>query len=290
MKKFFTLLTAFAATLCANAADLTFQVETAGNVVTVTPSNDTDTYFCYPLEEATLSMWAWMGITKQTPEVLILATSNVYSDNYFTGETSFTLEEGNYVLVLAGAEKGVEEIEVTTDIILQDIVIGNTTEEPGDEPGDEPVVGDLTFDITGHGDSFVLTPSDLNQLYYIWLFSAEEMEEITKMGYTPDEFLWLYTYGKGKEEMLCGEVEVTAKEWYLGEDYGTYYVLASAVAPLGDGTYTTVGETSVLTWEYTADAPVALSTLTSTRNAAKAMMGGRIVLGGKYGVNGVRCK
>lgn len=292
MKKFFTLLMASASILCANAAtSLSFNVTTAGNVITVNPTDQTATYFAAVLDEYTMNIWSYMGGTVNNPDMLFTLASNVYDTNIFTGAYSYEAEgAGDYVIVAVAAYKDQAEdaIVATDQIFIQTVTIGSTT--PGDE---EPEVGnvDLTFTFQSHGTSFTLTPSDQEQLYFMWVFSQdEEAEAAEELDATIEELFLMYAQYASEYDVMSGTTTQDGDaDWYFEDEYGTYYVLAVPVRQEGRK-YTVCGNVSKFDWQYT-DTPTAIATLTQSANrVAKAMLDGRIILKGRYGVNGAIVK
>lgn len=290
MKKFFTLLMASASVLCANAATaLSFDITAADNVITVTPSSDDQTYFAVALDEYTMNYWAMLGVSANDPDMLFLFASSVYDDNLFTGTWNYEAEEeGDYVVLAVSALQGQEGIEATGNYTIQTVTIGGTT--PGDE---EPEAGnvDLTFTFQSHGTSFTLTPSDPDQPYFMWVFSQdEEAEAAEELDATIEELFLMYAQYASEYDVISGTTTQDGDaDWYFEDEYGTYYVLAVPVRQEGRK-YTVCGNVSKFDWQYT-DTPTAIATLTQNANrVAKAMLDGRIILKGRYGVNGAIVK
>lgn len=290
MKKFFTLLMASASVLCANAATaLSFDITAADNVITVTPSSDDQTYFAVALDEYTMNYWAMLGVSANDPDMLFLFASSVYDDNLFTGTWNYEAEEeGDYVVLAVSALQGEDGIVATGNYTIQTVTVGGTT--PGDE---EPEVGnvDLTFTFQSHGTSFTLTPSDPDQPYFMWVFSQdEEAEAAEELDATIEELFLMYAQYASEYDVISGTTTQDGDaDWYFEDEYGTYYVLAVPVRQEGRK-YTVCGNVSKFDWQYT-DTPTAIATLTqSASRAAKAMHDGRIILKGRYGVNGAIVK
>lgn len=289
MKKFFTMLMASASVLCANAAnDLTFDVTTEGTQITVTPSNDTDSYFAVALDEYTMMYWSMWGASAENPDMLLLLASGVYSDNVFTGAYTFeNLEEETYVVLTVAAHKDGEDLVTDGNIYVKTVEVSASGEQPGtDEPGDEPQAGDCTFAFESDGPTFTVTPSDLEQPYYLWVFSQEEVDMMLEAGFSLEDFFAMYTEDCSEEDILTGvTTQSGSDDWWL-EDYGTCYVLVAPMAKDGRF-YNMSGEITTFVWDYNDGTTVALDAVAApAAKAAKAMVNGRIVLGGRYNLNG----
>lgn len=176
MKKIYSLLAAMCIALCANATDLTFEVEVHDNIVTVTPSVDDEPYFCAPLDQEDLDFYAGLSFFDLTdPYDLFLLASGAYNKNFFKGVSTLACHNGNHILVMCGCEKDetgliVPKGEVYTMPITINIDI------------DEPVFDPLTFTVECDNDRFTVTPSDDVQEYSVAVFTQHDVEELDSIG------------------------------------------------------------------------------------------------------------
>lgn len=290
MKKFFTLIAAMAATVCASA-EVTFDVALSGNQLTVTPSDaSAEYYYCAVPQSIVDGYWAWMGISVDTPDLLFQSALNVFFESPMTGVQTETLEPGAYSFVVApivmeGGEYVASQAAVAFAFNTEEGLPG------GNEPGDDPVVADLTFDFASAGSSFTLTPSVDDAPYYLWVFSAEEMDECAEAGYTNDELLAVNAAFAHESDLLTGTNTITADEWYLDEE-GQYFVLVAGVKYNAEGDiYELTTPVATFEWNYTEGGTVAIEQVNAAASrVAKAMQQGRIVLGSRYGINGVEVR
>ena len=293
MKKFFTLLMASASFLCANAAsDLTFSVQAQDMNITVTPSNDTESYFAVALDEYTMNKWAMWGASADTPDLLFTLASSVYDSNIFTGAWTYNAaDEGKHVVMAVAAHTADDgTIAADGDFYVETVTVGEGGSQPGDD--DDPAVGgiELNFTFDSDGKTFTLTPSDLEQPYFMWVFSQEEIEYYEDINMTMEEVFFLYADGVSAEDIFVGESTQRGDEdWWL-EEYGTYKVMAAPM--LQEGRFYTVGgNISSFDWDYNDGTSTSIQGIAANVNAvAKAMVNGRVVLMGRYNLNGTAAK
>lgn len=293
MKKFFTLLMASASVVCANAAsDLSFSVTTQDKQITVTPSNDTDSYFAVALDEYAMNVWAMYGASTDNPDMLFLLATSVYDQNVFTGAWSYDTDvDGQYVVMAVAAHMDDAGIVADGDYYIETVTIGGGNDEPG--TGDEPSQGEVTLNFTleSDGQNFTLTPSDLDQPYYLWVFSQEEADLYqSEMGLSLVDAFGMFAADVWSEDILTGvTTQSGASDWWL-EEYGTYYIVAAPMQK-DDRYYNICGNVTVLEWDYNDGTATAINTVALNANKqAKAMIDGRIVLNGRYGLNGMLVK
>lgn len=283
MKKIFTLCAALSTTLCASAADLTYQVTTGNNSITVTPSDNEQTYFCAPLDTYTMNIWSMYGGTTDNLDMLFLLASNVYDENIFTGSHTFDeLPEDEYVLVMAPAHKDGYDIIADGTISFECVTLTAGGENPG-EGDDEPALDPLTFQFTYDNESFTIIPSDDKQSYYLWVFWEEDVEELTNQDLTIDYYLeQMAISGYVSEyDIARGTITQTKDDWYIDED-GTYYVGIIGVKPNGD-VYKPTTEASVFTW--TIGDATSLQQIINNNRASKSLINGQILIG-NHNLNG----
>lgn len=299
MKKIFTLLLALCAVIGVNAqSNLTFAVQANDDfTISVTPSNSEDTYVAVAIDG---NYWAYLSMFGYTsiPEILFQIVNNL-DGNLYTGATTLSkditsedLVAGTYRVVVAGAVMGEEgELVNTTLVNVETVTLENEL-----NPDDPEETSDLTFEFVNNGTSFTLIPSDEEQSYYLWVFSEGEIEMLEEYGMSMEEAFLLYAEYADEYSVLVGATTQDAlKDWYLGDDYGTYYVCAVAVNSYYDedyemNMYKVVGETQSFVWEYSLDNPTAIKTLASDAKVAKAIRDGRIILNGRYNLNGTLAK
>ena len=296
MKKIFTLLVALCAVIGVNAqSNLTFAVQANDDcTIKVTPSNAEETYIAAAID---VTYWSYLSMFGYTsiPDVLFQIVCNLTDNTLYTG--AITLDKdiaagdivaGNYRVVVAGAVMGDGELVSTTIVNIENVTI--------EEAQDPAEMSDLTFEFVNNGTSFTLVPSDDEQPYYLWVFSAGEIEMLEAYGMSMEEAFAYYAEYADDESVFVGTTTQDALEdWYLGEDYGTYYVCAVAVSSYYDEDYEMemykiVGETQSFVWEYSVETPTAIKALASDAKVAKAIRDGRILLNGRYNLNGILAK
>lgn len=152
------------------------------------------------------------------------------------------------------------------------------------EEASEPVA-QLDFELVTDGDTFTLIPSDDSHPYYYWVFYEDEYfdyAEVYGMAYV----LNAYVAYAAPEEIFTGTQSDTAQNWYIAGEYGTYYICVGGVTTTDEG-YAIDTNVTELVWHYT-DIPTGIETLgaESAKPQRKAMIGGRVVLDGRYHLDG----
>lgn len=162
--------------LCANAADLTFEVEVHDNIVTVTPSADDVPYFCAPLDQEDIDFYTEHNFFDLTnPLELFIVAAATYNENFFTGVSTLACHNGNHTLVMCEYEK--DETGFTTpkgEVYTMPLTINIDI--------DEPVFDPLTFTVECDNDVFTVTPSDDVQEYSVAVFTQQHVEELESFG------------------------------------------------------------------------------------------------------------
>lgn len=289
MKKFFTLVAAVAAAVCANAADLTFDFAVSGNTLTVTPSDNETEYYYYAVPANVMAMWNGfiMPGCASDPDRLFSVTVGM-CDTPFTGVATEQLAEGEYTVVAAPVTVDGTNWKAAGAASMKQLTVGGETVDPtpGEEPGN--VDFDVTFTLDSDGASFTINPSNDEATYYFWVFSEEDKAEAEEQGMTLEEAIPLYAAYAMEDEIHQGACTDTADNWYLDEE-GKYYV---AIIPVRydaeQDIYVAAGQAAVLEWDYTTshDDPTAIRQLQGALVAPKAMQAGRVVLMGRYNLNG----
>lgn len=291
MKKILTLLVSMFTALCAYAEDLTFSVAVEGNNVTVTPSIDDQLYLCAPLDVEVVAFFAesvGLEINIDTPERLFMIAAGMYVNNLFTGPTTLTCGNGNYYLVMVGAEKDEEgNILTTTPIVVEALTISDGTSD------DEPELEPLTFNFECDTYSFTITPSDTIQEYVVVPFPPESLDQL------PDSFnldkvetfmQYMAACGGcfGKTDTGVGHhtlLEYMDEGETMGP--GIYTVAVMGVKANGDHHIIT---TPIYQFEWYIDHTTGIRDIKAAAVASKILKDGKFIINGRVGLDGTLVK
>lgn len=286
MKKIFSLLAAMSTVLCANATDLTFEVEVHDNVVTVTPSEDDVPYFCAPLDQEVIDLMeehSMFDLSK--PENLFIVAAGVYPRNYFTGVSTLTCHNGNHTLVMCEYET--EENGFTFpkgEIYTMPITINIDI--------DEPVFDPLTFTVECDNDGFTITPSDDVQEYVATVFTLDDVKELEAVEGSVDIRMQMWTIiGLIKDHIYQGTSSHTLEDAVIEEVQGTDGPFVIVVMGVKRDVDRYVITTPVYQYDWVIDHNTTdLHAINASARIAKMLKDGKFILNGSVLIDGRRVK
>lgn len=270
--------------LCANATDLTFEVEVHDNVVTVTPSVDDVPYFCAPLDQEVIDLMeehSMFDLSK--PENLFIVAAGVYPRNYFTGVSTLTCHNGNHTLVMCEYET--EENGFTFpkgEIYTMPITINIDIDEPAFDP--------LTFTVECDNDGFTITPSDDVQEYVATVFTLDDVEELEAAEGSVDIRMQMWTIiGMIKDHIYQGTSSHTLEDAVIEEVQGTdgpFVIVVMGVKPDVDRYVIT---TPVYQFDWVIDRTTTdIHDIKAATRIVKMLKDGKFILGGGVLLDGTR--
>lgn len=283
MNKFFTLMVA-ASTIAfnANAEDVTFDIVNHYGQVIVSKHNSDSDFFVVSLDKETMDELKAEGITTETPDALLAAAADMYLQNddyvYNCDEVEFDfVEEAPYTIVAATVE-GKDDSYVTTSAptIKTIDVTFRVIENPVN----------LTFDVSMSGSILSITPSDLNQKYIYVMANVADMDENFDMKQVEStlDMISHNSFGIKYTGAITDDLSL------YDDEYGTYKFFGVAVNPdeedLDKWGYYRCGEIYVCEFVYNGSIDDIKIIKEETIPCQKAMYNGRMILNGKYTIDG----
>ena len=287
MKKIFTLFAAMSALSFSTMADAaTYQIENRYEQILFTNSDYNTAFFATVLSAEEMAELAEQGITVDTPQALLEAAADIYlEDNVleYVDDYGIILPwEGTWTAVAASVEEQDGQYVFTSapTIATFDVVF-RVLDNPAN----------LTFDVSMNGSEMTVTPSDLNQKY---LYSYVNVENcIEEYGQEPTlefaeevlQFIASIPISYRAQGVVSEDLAEDSEE----NPYGNYKFFAVAVEPdevdVKKWGWYLAGDIFMADFVYGDPSSIKID-VEGTEVLRKAIREGRIILNGKYSVDG----
>lgn len=263
-----------------------FQIENRYEQILFTNSDYGTDFFAAVLSAEEMAELAEQGITVDTPQALLEAAADMYlEDEVQEGADSYSVVlpwEGTWTAVAASVEEQDGQYVFTSAPTI-------ATFDVAFRVLDNPV--NLTFDLSINGSEMTITPSDLNQKYIFGSINVEKC--IEEYGEEPTlelaENILMLVASMSYTFKAQGVVTDDLSEYPEENPYGNYKFIAVAVEPdeeddLKWGWYL-AGDIFMADFVYGDPSSIKID-VEGTEVLRKAIREGRIILNGKYSVDG----